>query len=74
METIHRPLSGFTVQSLVGDLVEPLTRLTVHIMEIEEIAQRPEVLPHVTNTPAFHLSLLSSTGLIAGAPVKVAAD
>jgi hypothetical protein len=59
------------VQSPVGDLIEPLTRLAVHIVEVEEIAQRPEVLTDVTDATAFYFSLLPSARLIAGARVKV---
>src|ERR1035441_4706343 len=64
-------LSRFAVQSPIGDLIEPLTRLAVHIVEVKEIAQRPEVLPYVTDTTTFHFSLLPATRLIAGAWVKV---
>ena len=71
LETIAWPLSRFAVQSPIGDLIEPLTSLAVHIVEVEKIAQLPEVLPHVTDAATFHLSLLPSTGLITGARVKV---
>src|ERR1035441_2540830 len=64
-------LSRFAVQSPIGDLIEPLTRLAVHVVEVKEIAQRPEVLPDVTDAAAFHFSLFPSTRLIAGAWVKV---
>jgi len=59
------------VQSPIGGLIEPFTRLAVHIVEVEEIAQRPEVLTDVTDATAFHFSLLPATGLIAGARVEV---
>jgi hypothetical protein len=66
-----RTLSRFAVQSPIGDLIEPLARLAVHIVEVEEIAQRPEVLPDVTDDAAFHFTLLPATRLIAGARVTV---
>ena len=71
LETIDGALSRFAVQSPIGDLIEPLTRLAVHVVEVEEIAQRPEVLPDVTDATTFHFPLLPATRLIAGARVKV---
>src|SRR5438045_2401823 len=71
LETIDWALSRFAVQSPIGDLIEPFTRLAVHIVEVEEIAQRPEVLPDVTDATAFHFPLLPATRLIAGTRVKV---
>jgi hypothetical protein len=71
LETIDGTLSRFAVQAPIGDLIEPLTRLAVHIVEVEEIAQRPEVLTDVTDATAFHFPLLPATRLIAGARVKV---
>ena len=70
LETIDGALSRFAVQSPVGDLVEPLTRLAVHVVEIEELAQRPEVLTDVTDA-AFHFSLFPAARLIAGARIEV---
>src|SRR5664279_2817588 len=46
-------------------------RLTVHVVEVEEIAERPEVLTDVTDATTFYFSLFPSTRLIAGAWVKV---
>jgi hypothetical protein len=37
LETIDGALSRFAVQSPIGDLINPFTRLTVHIVEVEEI-------------------------------------
>ncbi len=71
LETIDWALSRFAVQSPVGDLIEPLTRLAVYVVEVEEITQRPEVLPDVTDATAFHFPLLPSTPLIASARAKV---
>ena len=50
----------------VGDLGQPLPRLAVHIVQISELAQRPEILAHVSDTAAFHFSFLPATSLIAG--------
>ena len=63
LETIDGTLSRFAVQAPIGDLIEPFTRLAVHIVEVEEIAQRPEVLPDVTDAAAFHFPLGSSRQL-----------
>ena len=71
LETIDRALSCFAVQAPVGDLIEPLTRLAVHVVDVQEIAQRPEVLPHITDTATFYFPLLPSTRLIAGTRIKV---
>jgi hypothetical protein len=38
LETIGWTLSRFAVQSPIGDLIEPLTPLAVHVVEVEEIA------------------------------------
>jgi hypothetical protein len=70
LETIDGTLSRFAVQSPIGDLIEPLTPLAVHVVEVEKIAQRPEVLPDVTDAATFHFSLLPATRWIAGARVK----
>src|ERR1700684_3930146 len=67
LEAIDWTLSRFAVQSPVGDRIQPLTPLAVHVAEVEEIAQWPEVLPDVTDTTTFHFSFLPSTRLIAGA-------
>jgi hypothetical protein len=71
LETIDRALSRFAVQSPIVDLIEPLTRLAVHVVEGKEIAPRPEVLPYVTDAATFHFSLFPFTRLIASAWVRV---
>jgi hypothetical protein len=35
--------------ALVGDIGEPLPHLTVGIMQISELAQRPEILAHISD-------------------------
>src|SRR5205085_8199620 len=71
LETIDGTLSRLAVHSPICDLIEPFTRLAVHIVEVEEIAQRPEVLRDVSDATAFHFPLLPATRLIAGTRVKV---
>jgi hypothetical protein len=71
LEAIDWTLSRFAVQSPIGDLIKPFTALAVHVVEVEKIAQWPEVLPDVTDAATFHFSLFPSTRLIAGARVKV---
>src|ERR1035437_2972054 len=56
LKTIDGTLSRFAVQSPIGDLIEPLTPLAVHVVEVEKIAQRPEVLPDVTDAATLHFS------------------
>ena len=57
------------MHSPIGDLIEPFTRLAVHIGQVEEIAQRPEVLPDITDG-AFHFPLLPGRCDVTGARVK----
>ena len=35
------------METLIGNLGQPLSRLTVHIVEVGELAQGPEILAHV---------------------------
>jgi hypothetical protein len=44
------------VESLIGNFGEPLSRLAVHIVQVGEVAQWPEILAHVPNTAAFYFS------------------
>ena len=41
--------------SLVSDFGEPLARLAIHVIEICELTQRPEVLAHISDG-ALHLA------------------
>jgi hypothetical protein len=62
---------GFAMQALIGDFGQPLPRLAVHIVQIGELAQRPEVLADVSDAAAFHFSFFPAAGRIAGPRVKV---
>jgi hypothetical protein len=53
------------MQTPVGDLVQPLPHLPVHIVQIGELAQGPEVLAEITDG-AFDLPLFPAAGRIAG--------
>src|SRR5215471_16839206 len=57
------------MQTWIGDLVQPLPRLTVHIGEIGEGAQRPEVGTEVAD-PGFNLPLFPGGARVAGARIK----
>ncbi len=70
-EAITRPLTGLTMQALVGDLIEPLPHLAINIREISKLAKWPEVLAEVTDASAFHLPLLPTGGGIAGPRIEV---
>jgi hypothetical protein len=53
------------METLVGNLGQPLSRLAVHIVQIREITQRPEVLAHVSDAAALDLPLFPPAGRIA---------
>ena len=63
------PLAGFAMQALIGDLGQPLPRLAIHIVQIGELAQRPEVLAKVPDG-AFHFSFFPAAGRIAGTRIE----
>src|SRR5262249_33827568 len=69
LKAIHRPLTSFTMQALIGDFCQPLPNLAIDIVEIAEFAQGPEVLPDITDG-AFDLALFPTTGRIAGSRVE----
>ena len=54
------------MEALIGNLGQPLSRLAVHIVQVGELAQRPEILAHVSDAAAFHFSFFPATGRIAG--------
>src|SRR5712691_1590688 len=70
LETVQRALAGLTMQALIGDFAQPLPHLSIHIMQIGELAQRPEVLPQVTDG-AFDFPFFPSAGRIAGVRIEV---
>jgi hypothetical protein len=37
LETVDRSLPGFVVEALIGDLGQPLARLTVHVAQAGEV-------------------------------------
>ena len=47
----RRALARFTVQSLISDFREPLPRLTIHIVQVGELTQRPETPARIPNGP-----------------------
>jgi hypothetical protein len=48
LETFAGRLPGFAMPALVGDFLQPLAGLRVHIGQIGEGTQGPEVLAHIT--------------------------
>src|SRR5260370_2105899 len=55
------------MEPLIGDFVQPLPRLTIHVSQAGEHAQGPEVLAQVSDAGALHLALLPRRGHMAGA-------
>ena len=70
LESVERAFAGLAVQALVGDFAQPLPHLPVHVVQIGELAQRPEVLPKVADG-SFDFSFLPSAGRIAGVRIEV---
>ena len=64
-EAFQRAFAGLAMQTPVGDFVQPLPHLPVHIVQIGELAQGPEVLAKVADG-AFDLAFFPTAGSIAG--------
>jgi len=71
LKAVHRPLSGFAMLALVGDFGKPLTGLAIHVVKVCELAQRPEILAHVSDAAAFHFPFFPAAGQIAGSRDEV---
>src|ERR1700678_2296968 len=71
LETFVGRLPGFAMTALVGALLEPLAGLRIHIGQIGEGAQRPEVLAHVADG-SFHFALLPSRRHVTGTRDEIA--
>ena len=54
---------------LVGDFGEPLPRLAIHIVQIGELAQRPEALTCIPDG-ALHFAFLPTRRRIAGPRIE----
>jgi hypothetical protein len=65
-EAINGSLPGFMMEALIGNFSQPLSRLAVHIVQVGELAQWPEILAHISDAAAFYFSFFPSTGRIAG--------
>ena len=70
LETFVGRLAGFAMLALIGDFFQPLARLRVHIGQIGEGAQRPEVLAHIADG-AFDFSFFPSRRDMTGARNEV---
>ena len=69
LESIDGALAGFAVLPLVGDFGEPLPGLAIHIVQIGELAQRPETLARIPDG-ALHFSFFPTRRHIAGFRIK----
>src|SRR5712692_8214405 len=49
LESIDGAFAGFPMQPLVGDFREPLPSLSIHVVQVSELAQRPEALARVSD-------------------------
>src|SRR5437773_2057186 len=59
-KTFFGCLTGFAMTALIGDLLEPLASLRVDVGQVDEAAQRPEVLTHVADG-ALHFTFFPSS-------------
>ena len=66
LETLDGRLPGFAMPTLVGDFLQPLAGLRVHIGQIGEGPQRSEVLAHITDS-SFDFALLPGRRHVTGA-------
>lgn len=69
LKTIQGPLPGFAMLPWVGDFREPLADLAIDILQIGELAQRPEALTGIADG-ALHFALLPAGCRIAGPRVE----
>ena len=69
LKPIDGALAGFTVQPLVGDFRQPLPHLAIYVMQISELAQRPETLACIADGP-LHFSFFPTGRQVAGLGVK----
>jgi hypothetical protein len=52
-ESLAGTFSRFAVDPLVGDFLQPLPHLAIHVSQVGEGAQRPEVLAQVSDAGAL---------------------
>jgi hypothetical protein len=57
------------MQTLIGNLGQPLPDLAIDIVKVGELAQGPEVLPEITDGP-LDLAFFPTTGRVAGSRVE----
>src|SRR5215831_8863653 len=69
LKAIYRTLAGFAMEPLVSDLSEPLTGLAIHVVKVGKLAQRPETLACIADSP-LHFSLLPTGRYVAGFRIK----
>ncbi len=69
LKAVDGPLPGFAMLPLVGDFREPLAGLAIHIMQIGELTQRPEVLAGIADG-ALHFAFFPTRRQIAGPRVE----
>ncbi len=64
-KTVQRAFAGLAMQASIGDFAQPLAYLSIHIVQIGELAQRPEVLSQISDG-ALDFPFFPSAGRIAG--------
>ena len=70
LESIQRALACLAMQALIGDLGQPLPRLAIHIAQIDELSQRPEVLAKIADR-SFDFPFLRAAGRITACGIKL---
>src|ERR1700730_18137272 len=69
LKAVYRPLPGFAMLPLVGDLREPLAGLAIHVMQIGELTQRPETLACIADR-TLYFAFFPARRQIAGTRVE----
>src|SRR5208283_4611195 len=69
LKAVYGPLPGFTMLPLVGDFLEPLAGLAIHVVQIGELTQRPETLACVADR-ALHFAFFPASRQITGPRVE----
>ena len=59
------------MEPLIGDFLQPLPGLAVHIGQIGEAAQRPEIMTEIADAGFFHFAFFPGGARIAGSRIEV---
>ena len=63
LKAIYWPLARLPVKALIGHFLQPLMRLAIDIVEIRELAQRPEVLANIADADTFYFAFFPARGI-----------